>query len=147
MSELSKVVDKIIAIHRVRYMTDSSEMAPMVITYRGGEPLGVYIIPDMMNPDLKHLSTNLIASIVDKDHADGYVLSSEAWMADFNGTNRTPSEREDRIEVVITAGYNPNESEHRIHEIVRDYSDGRVIDLVNKEMGGMMQSRFNIYEN
>lgn len=148
MSQLQTIVDNVLKTHEQRYSEDCSQLVPMVMSIKGDQISGVYLIKELMDSEFRNLTKSILAEIVLKTQCDAYIVCSEAWMATYPDANiqRPPSERDDRVEVVITAGFSPKETFCRIQEIVRDSSGNQASLKVCDFKGNAFQSRFNIYE-
>ncbi len=130
--------------HRQRYAFDSAELIPFAALFRDGEFHTLVTITDMDR------CVETIRKAVEESASDGYVFSSEAWMKSIHKDDLAnyvpPSKSEDRTEVLVVEYHTPTQSETRIYEIVRDMSDGKVLELKQFSPGSTLFSRVNIYE-
>lgn len=144
MTDLTTITDLMIEKHKERYAKDSSDLAPMLITFRDDVPTGIYLSPNFTNPDMKELTIPMFAEIVKKDHADSYVFTTECWVAPMDEDGVAPSQNPERIEMVIVAAYSKQASLHRMMKIVRR-DDNTVKALEESTSIGSYSSRFDIY--
>lgn len=147
MSNIETILDQLTNMHSLRYTEDSSELAPMVLTLKDEVITNVFLIPDLMSPEIKPRAKSILSDMVNQTESDGYIVCSEAWMAlyDDERADQTPSQRSDRDEVVITLLVTPKHEVCRIQKIIRD-TDGAVTELENCKLDGAgFASVFNIY--
>ncbi len=144
MTDLTTITDLMIEKHKERYTRDSSDLAPMLITFRNDVPSGIYISPHFTDPDMKDLTIPMFAEIVNKDHADSYIFTTECWIAPMDEDGLMPSQNPERTEMVIIAAYSKQASLHRMMKIIRR-DDNSVKALEESTSIGTYSSRFDIY--
>lgn len=129
--------------HRLRYSHDSAELIPFVALIRDGDFHALVMIEDMER------CAESIRKAVEETASDGYIFSSEAWMKgvhkDDLATYVPPSQSEERMEALVVEYHTPLQSETRIYEIVRDWTNGKVTELKRIDLGVTLFSRMNIY--
>jgi hypothetical protein len=108
-------------------LLDRGSIAPMFIVHCD---LGlVPVLASFSNTKEKALTYDFIELLCVAYDATAVVMMTEAWMAQEHGTNNPlpPSEREDRVEVLIVTmaarGTNGREEFHSCREIIRDKQD------------------------
>ncbi len=145
---LSDIMDDVISIHQTRYSIDASELVPMIMLVKDDAIGPIYLVPDIANPSLSHLTHDILQMMVDTAGAEGYIMSTEAWIAEPAPgedieTMKRPSQHDNRMEVLMVAGYTQSEQIHRMFKIIRDKS---VVQLEEHTVSGSMAySRFDIY--
>jgi hypothetical protein len=149
---MKDVLDRMEQVHRERYASDDSQIAPFIMLLDDQEEMTTYVQLPM--GDDRQATVLAIASAVLTTQSYGYVFSSEAWMAVVNrekwesGDHPMPSADPERQEVLIMEGNSFAESVMRIFAIERD-SAGKVTNLRRKtdmEEGSLrMHSRFDIF--
>ena len=143
---LSSIVEKIIDHHSNRYRTDDSELIPSIMTIRGNDIVSLFTSPNVADSSLKALTHSIITSLIIRDHADAYIISSEVWLShDLSGP---PSENHDRVERLMIAAYSKDETIHKM--LVMDRSVPNMVILRESSEFNeteIFQSRFNIYQN
>lgn len=144
MTNLEVLLGRLAIAHRERYANDSSEMAPMIMTFKDNVILNIYVVPNLMSPEIKPLTHSIIEQMVHDDGAEGYVLHSEAWMS--TDTTCMPSDSPDRVEVIIMNGFTARSTAFMMLEIVRGENEN-VVELRDHENNRAvdMWSRFDIY--
>ena len=136
-------LDQVVQMHHRHYATNGDkELAPMLIPFKDGAPVGVFLIAGFDSES----GTQSIRAIMDETQATSYVFSSEAWMviAQKGQDHLTvrPTNHPDRVECLIVAACSPNGSCSKAFEIKRSGSNAKLIEVDVETMW----NRFDIYE-